>query len=154
MAAAQTSSTALPRVYPRPSAPLSGILPDGLPNAQPDALPDAVPAALPDALSPRDPRGFTMFQGEKIDLHWHCHVDKETEKLRQPGKHSQQRKYKIVCDNSTKEWLQKFINDLAKRDEIMWYGSSNINESINNVYARYADKRYDFRFVEYITIHV
>lgn len=34
----------------------------------------------------------------------------------------------------------------ADRDEIMWYGTSNRNESINNVYAVKASKAVDFRY--------
>ena len=89
-----------------------------------------------------------MFQGEKVDIHWHCRVDnRESDSLRPAGENSQQWKYKIIRDDATKKWLQKFIEDLAARDEIMWYGSSNINESINNAYARKANKCCDFRFV-------
>ena len=90
-----------------------------------------------------------MFDGELIDLHWRCHADPgQSSTLLPEGEESQKWKFKVIQGLETKQWLHKFIQEQADRDEIMWPGSSNINESIHNVYARKADKRYDFRFVK------
>lgn len=54
-------------------------------------------------------------------------------------------KFKIITCEKTKKWLESYIVQQAARDEIMFYGSSNINESVNNMYTVKADKRHDFR---------
>lgn len=93
--------------------------------------------------------GFTTFRGEKIDLFWHCHcAQAEADTLLPPGEDSKKWKYKVIRGEGTKKWLSDFIKTQASRDEIMFPGSSNINESIHNAYTVKANKRYDFRFAK------
>ena len=96
------------------------------------------------------PAGYTMFNGEQINLSWYCHMrtdgSQNSENLILCGEpKSQKWKYKVIRDEPTKRWLRSYIMDQSDRDEIMYYGSSNVNESIHNLYAVKANKRHDFR---------
>ena len=94
--------------------------------------------------------GYTIFRGEKITLGWCCKVDagdsSSSLTLHERGQpRSQKNKHKIITGQKSRAWLEEYITNQAERDEIMVYGSSNMNESIHNVYTVKADKRHDFR---------
>lgn len=95
--------------------------------------------------------GYTMFKTEMIGLSWYCHVDADqtgiSRSLLPAGQpKSQKWKYKVVNCQATKHWLTSYVNQQAERDEIMCYGSSNRNESINSKFAVKASKMNDFRY--------
>jgi hypothetical protein len=104
--------------------------------------------------SPFTATGFTTFRGEKIELFWHCHCEQaEGDTLLPRDVDSKKWRYKVIQGKETKEWLSDFIKRQALRDEIMFPGSSNINESINNAYTVKANKRFDFRFANHLLFY-
>lgn len=104
------------------------------------------PVATPNSSS----TGFTTYQQACIILNWHCHVEVDdhgqSNNLVPAGEKKQRGwKYRMIRCNKTRDWLMSFIYDQAARDEIMWYGSSNMNESFHNAITVKASKRVDFR---------
>lgn len=92
--------------------------------------------------------GYTSFRDEWIGLNWRCHIetDEFSQNLVPSGQpKSQKAKHKIIQCGLTRNWLHSYIAEQADREEIMWHGSSNKNESINSKYAVKASKRVDFR---------
>ena len=91
----------------------------------------------------------TKFEDESIGLNWQCQVDVGesgvSQNLLPAGQKSQQWKFKVIRCEKTIRWLQSYVQEQSDRDEIMLYGSSNRNESINSKYAVKASKMNDFR---------
>ena len=50
----------------------------------------------------------------------------------------------LTCAKTVK-WLEGYIEKIADNRGAMYFGRSNINEAIHNVYISKADKRHDFR---------
>ena len=96
--------------------------------------------------------GYTIYQDACIVLNWHCRVEvdalAQSKDLAPAGeKKSRGWKYRVIRCEKTKDWLKSFVHNQASRDEIMWYGSSNINESFHNAITVKASKQLDFRCV-------